>query len=246
MGHPNDAARVELVVDAELAEAREAAEQGNGGQVAGLWWMVFPGLPHPWAARVYAFETPEAAALAAAETQVRRRAASHRVLTRAGQGEAPVFVDAGLRRVEPMPVFALDELRPPALPVAPDGPRVVVRPARDAEEFVAVYGADLRPLVEPALSRHPDDFLVAVTAAGDVAACARVTSAGRTVRVSAVTVAEPLRGKGIGSVVSYEACRAALQRQPELVWLHSQARAVPVYERLGFRHLDDHVQLERV
>jgi predicted N-acetyltransferase YhbS len=66
--------------------------------------------------------------------------------------------------------------------------------------------------------------------------CARVRMLADTAYVGAVTVLPAWQGKGLGT---------ALTRAPRasLVWLHCSAASRALYERLGYRHVDDHALL---
>jgi GNAT superfamily N-acetyltransferase len=144
---------------------------------------------------------------------------------------------AGLSPWLTLPMYALDGL-PTAAPV----PGLDIGPARHAEEFLAVYGAELAPLVTPAHLAHPAYHHLVGRLDGAPVGCAKVLDVAGTAYVSAVTVLPAYRGKGIGAALSAAASRLGGQRAG-VVWLHAAERARPLYERLGYRLVGEHVLL---
>jgi probable phosphoglycerate mutase len=154
-------------------------------------------------------------------------------------------------RIEHLDELALADLTP-ALELAvliterrswlrlPDG--VEIGEARDAAEFLQVYGADLAPLVEAQLGRDGCSFLV-LREHGEAVGCARVTDVGGTAYVSGITVVAARRGAGLGRLISAAATNHAVRRAG-LAWLHCDDHMVAFYEGLGYRRLTSHVDLE--
>lgn len=122
----------------------------------------------------------------------------------------------------------------------PDG--VEIGPAADADEFVAVYGADLAPLVTAQIGRAGRTFLV-LREHGRAVGCARVTEAGGMAYVSGVAVLPDCRGRGLGRLVSAAATGHAL-RQAGLAWLHCEDELSALYARLGYRRLTTHFDMQ--
>ncbi|HEY2950605.1 MAG TPA: GNAT family N-acetyltransferase [Micromonosporaceae bacterium] len=144
----------------------------------------------------------------------------------------------GFTTAEVLPAFRLAVQPPQVRP--PDG--LAIGPARDAAEFLAVYGADLAPLVtERHLAAAGHHHLVA-RLGGSPVGCARVRIQHRAGYVSGVTVLPAYRRIGIGTALSAAASRLAGVRT-DLVWLHANASSRSIYQRLGYVHVDDHVQL---
>jgi ribosomal protein S18 acetylase RimI-like enzyme len=108
---------------------------------------------------------------------------------------------------------------------------------------VAVYGAELAPLVAGQIGRPGRTFLV-LRERGRPVACARVTEAGGMAYVSGVGVLAECRGRGLGRLVSAVATTNAL-RQTGLAWLHCDEDLWALYEPLGYRRVATHVDLQR-
>jgi GNAT superfamily N-acetyltransferase len=60
--------------------------------------------------------------------------------------------------------------------------------------------------------------------------------------VEAITVLSAWQGKGIGTALTIAASELAA-RYSDLVWLHCTPASRALYERLGYRHVDDHAVL---
>jgi probable phosphoglycerate mutase len=112
---------------------------------------------------------------------------------------------------------------------------------RDAQEFLAVYGLDLAPVVERQLDL-PDREFVVVRHEGRAVACARLRDLAGTTYVGGITVVPELRGRRWGRAVSALATRRALERSA-LAWLHCDDSVSPLYARLGYRRVTTHVHL---
>lgn len=112
---------------------------------------------------------------------------------------------------------------------------------RDAQEFLAVYGPDLAPVVERQLDL-PDREFVVVRHEGRAVACARLRDLAGTTYVGGITVVPELRGRRWGRAVSALATRRALERSA-LAWLHCDDSVSPLYARLGYRRVTTHVHL---
>jgi GNAT superfamily N-acetyltransferase len=77
---------------------------------------------------------------------------------------------------------------------------------------------------------------------GEPVGCARVRLMADTAYVGAVTVLPPWQGKGLGTALTLAAGELGA-RYSDLVWLHCTPTSRGLYERLGYRHIDDHVLL---
>jgi GNAT superfamily N-acetyltransferase len=159
---------------------------------------------------------------------------------------------AGLVEREALPVLAL-----PA-PVAatldappPGGVRIDVSPRHD--DVVAGYGGWMQDATLAASLVRPDDmqrperrFAVAHASDGPVG-CALVWLTGDTVALSGVGVVRGWQGRGIGSALVAAASRLGLHQHPAAVavWMHATEAGAAVYQRLGFRQIDEHVTLGR-
>jgi ribosomal protein S18 acetylase RimI-like enzyme len=142
-----------------------------------------------------------------------------------------------------VPSYVMPALLLTTAPPRPSPPAgVTIGLARDPAEFLAVYGADLAPLVT---ARHfaaaGHHHLIARIDAAPVG-CARVRIHGGTAYVSAVTVLQPYRRRGIGAALSAAASRLG-SAHADLVWLHAADHARAIYERLGYVQVDEHVQM---
>lgn len=144
---------------------------------------------------------------------------------------------AGLVPWLTLPMYVLDG-EPVAVPV----PGLEIGSARDPAEFLAVYGSELAPLVTAAHLAHPAYHHLVGRLDGAPVGCAKVLEAAGTAYVSAVTVLAGYRGKGIGAALSAAASRLGGERAG-VVWLHAAERARPLYERLGYRFVGEHVLL---
>jgi probable phosphoglycerate mutase len=158
---------------------------------------------------------------------------SWQVTVRAEHLDDPVL--AGLTPALELGVWMVERPSPYRLP---DG--VEVGEARDAEEFLGVYGHELAPLIDGQLGRPGMSFLV-LREHGQAVGCARVTEVGGTAYVSAIGVLAQHRGRGLGRLVSAAATNQAVRRAG-LAWLHCDDH-LALYEGLGYRRLTTHVHL---
>ena len=124
-------------------------------------------------------------------------------------------------------------------PSTPDG--VTIGPASSVAEFLAVFGADLAPVVTGEFGRPGQEFLVLRDGDGPLA-CARLSAAAGCECLSGVVVRPDRRGRGLGTIVSAAATAQAVS-QTGLAWLHCEADLIGFYERLGYRQLTRHVHL---
>ena len=155
-----------------------------------------------------------------------------------GEHASAVLADAdGALRVED----TLEVRATTALAETPPADGLEVAPARDADDFLGVYGADLAPLVRGRLGSRGMLFLVG-RLHGDTVACARVSDVGGTSYVSGVQVRPEHRGRGIGRAVSAAATRLALHRHP-VAWLHCEPGLAPLYAALGYQPVTAHAHL---
>jgi GNAT superfamily N-acetyltransferase len=224
--------------------ARIAAAHGDTADlVPGGDWAVVSGvpcqhvgLPYPWATagRILAVPGPPAAgAVRAVVTWLRARSPHWSLLVRAEHEPAV----AGFAVWELMPVLALRGPLPSRHP-----PVAAIGPARDAAEFLVPYGAELAPLVTGAHLASARMHHLVARIDGDPVGCARVRLMADTAYLGAITVLPAWQGKGIGTALTLAASDLA-SRHSDLAWLHCTPSSHPLYERLGFRHVDDHAIL---
>jgi GNAT superfamily N-acetyltransferase len=181
---------------------------------------------------------PSSGGLAAALTWLGERSPSYLVTTRARHATHPVFCAAGLAPAHELPAYVCDRL------VAPrEVPGLAVRPPRSAAEFLTAYGEELAPLVTAADLADADHAHLVGLLHGEVAGCALARHVHGTGHVSAVTVRQPFRRRGVGAALTAAATRTAVGRGWTPVWLHATRSSAPIYERLGYRRVDVHVQL---
>jgi ribosomal protein S18 acetylase RimI-like enzyme len=193
-------------------------------------------LPHPWATvgRVLAPTNPPAPeAVAAAVAWLSAKSPQWTLMARSGQ---PVD---GFAVWDRMPALAF-RATPPPPPLDPAG--VEIGPARDRDEFLAAYGAELAPLVTDAHIRSARMHHLVARIDGRPVGCVRVRRMGDTAYVSAITVVGDQRGRGIGAALTVAATERAAG-DSDLVWLHCTPESRGLYERLGYEHVDDHVLL---
>jgi ribosomal protein S18 acetylase RimI-like enzyme len=228
--------------DAELLAAAHAAATelsdvpvGEYATVAGVPCLSLP-LPHPWAtqARALADGGPiEPEALRAVVEWLAARSPEWTLALRAEQPAPPGFL--------PWAVLPALRLHRPAMDEPPPG-RVEVAAAASPAEFLTVYGEDLAPLVTDQHFRSPCHRHLVARVDGEAVGCARVRFTAGTAYISAVTVREAYRRRGIGAALSARATRVGAA-EADVVWLHATKESKPIYERLGYRHVDDHVLL---
>jgi ribosomal protein S18 acetylase RimI-like enzyme len=193
-------------------------------------------LPYPWATtgRFLALPGP-ATAGAVAEVAAWLRVRSPHWSLLVLLADEPAF--AGFQQWELMPVLALS-----AQSRSRPGPPVRIGPARNPEEFLVPYGAQLAPLVTEAhLAAQCIHHLVA-RVDGEPVGCARVRMLGDTAYVDAVTVLPAWQRRGLGTALTLAASELGATHS-DLVWLHCTDASRALYERLGYRHVDDHALL---
>jgi GNAT superfamily N-acetyltransferase len=195
-------------------------------------------LPHPWATqgRVLALPAPPGDdTLAEVAAWLSARSPQWTLMVRA---KDELRVD-GFRRWDLMPVLVLSG-EPAPRPPSP----AEIGPARDRDEFLVPYGAELAPVVTDAhLAAKRMHHLVA-RVDGEPVGCARVRLMADTAYVGAITVLPAWQGKGLGTALTIAAGELAA-RYSDLVWLHCTPASRALYERLGYAHVDDHVLMVR-
>lgn len=229
--HPGDL--VDLVGRADAAWFRI-----SGVDVHGVPCVAFD-VDTPWATQATVTERadlPDPAALAGVRAWLEAQGrGSWRMRAREAQvGEAAL---AGLVPRLRLGVWLTD--RRPSYAV-PEG--VEIGAAHDPAEFLAVFGEPLAPLLATQFGQPGHTFLV-LRERGQAVACARVTEVGGTAYVSAVTVRDGERGRGMGRLMSAAATRYGLRRAG-LAWLHCEDELGPLYEQLGYQRITTHVDLE--
>jgi GNAT superfamily N-acetyltransferase len=210
--------------------------------VAGDDWAVVSGvpcqhiaLPYPWATvgRVLALpDAPPADTVARVTAWLSARSPQWTIMVRAADEHAV----AGFEQWDLMPALALRD-RPPH-PRSPAD----IGPARDKEEFLVPYGAELAPLVTDAHLAAPRIHHLVARVDGEPVGCARVRLLADTAYVGAITVLPTWQRKGIGAALTVAAGELAAG-YTDLVWLHCTPESRSLYERLGYRHIDDHLLL---
>jgi GNAT superfamily N-acetyltransferase len=230
------------------AAARISAAHADTADLtpAGDDWAVVSGvpcqhiaLPYPWATtgRVLALPGPPTVdQVTQVAAWLRARSPQWTILVRA-EDERQIF---GFQRWDLMPVLALQG--PP-----PSRPRSAadIGPARDRDEFLVPFGAELAPLVTDAhLASERMHHLVA-RVGGEPVGCARARLMADTAYLGAITVLPNWQGKGLGTALTIAASELAA-RYSDLVWLHCSPGSRNLYERLGYRHVDDHALLAPV
>jgi GNAT superfamily N-acetyltransferase len=143
----------------------------------------------------------------------------------------------GFQRWDLMPALAL-----PGQPAARPSTGAEIGAARDPGEFLVPYGEELAPLVTDAHLAAPNMHHLVARVDGEPVGCARVRLMADTAYVGAVTVLPPWQGKGLGTALTLAAGELGA-RYSDLVWLHCTPTSRGLYERLGYRHIDDHVLL---
>ena len=246
--YPGDLVELLGRADAERNVAPPGGHRPEGADyetVAGVACAHLP-LPHAWATQASltgleaATGTPSTDVLDAVTRwlQLRSPDAWHLVVDQ--QQVDDVAAATGLSVQLRHGVWLCDEA--PEVPV-PQGESSVpaLQRAVDVEEFLTVYGADLRPVVECQLDLPDREFLV-VRHEGRPIGCARLRDLAGTTYVGGITVVPELRGRRWGRAVSALATRRALERSP-LAWLHCDDDVSPLYSRLGYRRVTTHVHL---
>jgi GNAT superfamily N-acetyltransferase len=227
------------------AAARISAAHADTADLtpAGDDWAVVSGvpcqhiaLPYPWATtgRVLAVPGPPPAdTVTQVAAWLRARSPQWTLMVRA-EDEHRV---AGFRRWDLLPVLALQGQPPSRTRSLAD-----IGPARDRDEFLVPYGAELAPLVTDAhLAAGRMHHLVA-RVDGEPVGCARVRLMADTACLGAITVLPDWQGKGLGTALTIAAGELAA-RYSDLVWLHCTPGSRALYERLGYGHVDDHALL---
>lgn len=230
----------DLVARAEAALGLPATS-GESELVQGIPCSTYP-IGEPWASQAKAMLPPPPAALDAAIGWLEARSPAWTVMTRERFARLDVFASRGLEPWLELPVLVLTQSSALRKTVAVS---LEVGPAASPEEFLAVYGPELAPLVTAGALADPEDELLVGRADGRPVACARIRRALGTAYVSAVTVLPAERGNGYGLAISAAASHAALATQPRFVWLTALPDVQPLYTRLGYRLVDTHVLLSR-
>jgi GNAT superfamily N-acetyltransferase len=227
----------------DMAE-RVASAHGDTADLApaGDDWALVSGvpcqhidLPYEWATngRVLALPAPPTPeTIAAVAAWLGARSSRWSLLIRA---EHEAFV-AGFTRFDRMPVLVLRgrQSAPPSV--------AEVGPARDPNEFLGPYGAELAPLVTDRHFSSPRMHHLVARVAGVPVGCARVRLMADTACLGAITVLPAWQGQGIATALTIAASELAADLV-DLVWLHCTPKSRVLYERLGYRHVDDHVLL---
>jgi GNAT superfamily N-acetyltransferase len=236
----DDEALADRVAEAYLADATATASGAPGRQTAlvhGVRCVVY-GVAERWGAQAITFDQPRRDAIEAATAWLVERAGTSMVMTRARYAGHPAL--AGRVPDHEMPALVL---RRDHAAGYRDTTGLDIGPARDRAEYLAVFGAELAPLVTTADLADPRRTYLVGRHEDAPVAIAMVRRCGDTAQVSAVAVLPEHRGRGFGTAISVAATRAALRSGAGLVWLHSTPMSQRIYERLGYRVVDVHLQL---
>ena len=233
---------VDLLGRAAVDLAREPAGGGVEGSsyavVAGVPCWDLP-LPSVWAAQAALTgleDEPSPDVLAEVSAWLEKRSPGSWTLVVREAHAAAVAAATGLGEDLRLGAWVCEEAPDADLP-----PGAEVAPPREVEEFLSVYGAELRPVAAEYLE-DPDRELLVLRVDGVAVGCARLADAAGTTYVGGVTVRPERRGEGWGRLVSALATRRALQRSP-LAWLTCEEGLGRLYGPLGYRHVTDHVHL---
>ncbi len=233
----------DLLARAEASLADVPPDIATSAVVAGIACVSYP-IDQPWATQAKAMGPPSASALDQAIEWLDAHAAVRgqwTVTTRARYAGQPEFTRRGFRPWLELPVLVLGSVArlAAAAPVA----GFTVGAPDSAEEFLGVYGAELAPLVTPAVLAAPGYHLLVGRVDGAAVACAQVRQVAGTAYMSAIGVLPEWRGRGVGTAISAAAARYALGLQPRAVWLSAEVHLHGMYGRIGFRPVDTHVLL---
>jgi len=218
------------------AAARELTLQplnSDVAEVAGIACRRIPGIDEPWASHARCTTLPSRADLDRALGWLHERAPRWTVVVPSELAGHDVF--AGLEPWLTLPVMVRTQ-RLPAATV----PGVTIRPAREPGEFLSVYGEMLAPLVTAEHLADPRQRYLVAERDGRVVGCAIARLVAGTSYVNGVTVLPDARGHGIGAAISAAAAEAF---DAGLVWLEAVAKAQPIYRRLGFEIVGEHILL---
>jgi GNAT superfamily N-acetyltransferase len=220
-------------ISAAHADTADLAPAGDWAIVAGVPCQHIA-LPYPWAttARILALPDPPSADIVVEVVGWLRAMATQWTLMVRAEDEH--LVD-GFERWDLMPVLVLQN-RPPSRP------QVDIGPTHDRSEFLAVYGAELAPLVTEAHLASPRVHHLIARVDGAPVGCARIRLMADTAYVGAITVLPAWRGKGIGTALTIAAGELAATYS-DLTWLHCTPSSRELYERLGYGHIGDHALL---
>jgi GNAT superfamily N-acetyltransferase len=225
------------VSEAYAAAANLTSVRGNWSIVAGIPCMHL-GVPEPWATQARALSRlPDQAALTAVGAWLREHSPHWSVATRAEWADAPTF--SQFEHYVTLPAFVMTD---PGAAATGAIEGYAVGTARTRDEFLSVYGEELRPLVTERHLVDPAHRMLVGRLNGKAIACAQVRAVAGTAYLSAVTVLPQMRGHGYGTAISVAATRLG-GTFADLVWLHATHRSRTVYERIGFRWITDHVLL---
>lgn len=228
------------VAEAYTADATVAASGAPGRHTAlvhGIRCVVY-GVAERWGAQAITFDEPRREAIEAATAWLDERAGASMVMTRARYAGHPAL--AGRVPDHEMPALVL---RDDHAAGSRDTAGLDIGPARDRDEYLAVFGAELAALVTAADLADPRRIHLVGRHEGVPVAIAMVRRSVDAAEVGAVAVLPEHRGRGFGTAISAAATRAALATGAELVWLHSTPMSQRIYERLGYRVVDVHLQL---
>jgi GNAT superfamily N-acetyltransferase len=142
-----------------------------------------------------------------------------------GSERAPILVDAlGLTPVREHEVW-MSTAEPPATDVE-------VGPPVDEDEFLAVFGRELAPMIRGQLTR-PDWEVAVLRELGEGVGCFRLMDLADTTYLGGVTVVPHRRRQGLGRALGAHATHRA-RRRSDLVWLQCEPELGPFYASLGY------------
>ena len=205
-------------------------------EVGGIACRRFRGIAEPWACQARCTTLPDRAELDRAVGWLGERSPQWTVVVAGELADAEVF--AAFEPWLTLPVMVRTRVLAPAGVAG-----LTIRPAATPGEFLSVYGAELAPLVTPQHLGDPAHRYLVAELDHRVVACAITRRLADTAYINGVTVVPDLRGQGIGTAISAAAAAAGDEIGADLIWLEALAKAQPVYRRLGFDVIGEHVLL---
>jgi GNAT superfamily N-acetyltransferase len=169
------------------------------------------------------------------------------------EGEAGHPMEAELRSrgwlvAEDEPAYVLSDIAVAGVGCGSELVVRVVRTQADADAYKAVTAAafaappEMADMMLPSLAYALDpDMALFVGSVGEVDVCsAAYARIGAVAVLSGVATLEAHRGRGYGSGVTRAALAYAASRGCTSAALRSGPKSIPVYERIGFRHVCQH------
>jgi GNAT superfamily N-acetyltransferase len=220
-----------IAVAGPLRHGRPVGPQQAGSHyevVAGVPCAALP-LPWSWAAQACLSAVPDEdlVDVAGEVTGWLTRFAAAGWQLEIDSARAPAVAEAlGLAPVREFDVWVSTGDLPP-LALASDVDQPV-----DDDEFLAVFGPELAPMISGQLGR-PDWDVGVLRESGAAVGCYRLMDLADATYLGGVTVVPRLRGRGLGRALSaYVTDRA--RRRSDLVWLQCEPALGPFYAGIGY------------